>query len=125
MVTRHSFAGSEQAVFCQHRENKSHQDPIRFSQYAIDYWQYSQSEEYKDTEQYWINQFKENIPVLNMPLDWPRPPLRTYKSKREDFVMDQQLVSKVKQMGAKAGCSFVTTLLSAFEVLLYRFIDQN
>ncbi len=96
-----------------------------FSQYALAQKAFSQSEEYKQIEQYWVDQFKDNVPVLDMPTDFVRSAIRTYKSHRDDFPLDPQLVGAVKKLAQKAGCSFVTTLLASFEVFLMRITGQN
>ncbi len=97
----------------------------KFSQYALDQRAFSETSEYKNIVHYWVDQYKGNVPVLNLPTDFPRPPVRTYKSQRDDYALNRELVSAVKAMGTKAGCSFVTTLLSAFEVYLHRLTGQN
>jgi amino acid adenylation domain-containing protein len=97
----------------------------KFSQYALDQWAFSETEEYKNIVQYWVDQYKGDVPVLNLPTDFPRPSARTYKSQRDDYALNTELVSAVKAMGAKAGCSFVTTLLAAFEVYLHRLTGQK
>jgi len=97
----------------------------KFSQYALDQWAFSETEEYKNIVQYWVDQYKGDVPVLNLPTDFPRPSVRTYKSQRDDYALNRELVSAVKTMGARAGCSFVTTLLAAFEVYLHRLTGQN
>lgn len=96
-----------------------------FSQYAIEQWEFLESPEYARTVGYWLDQYKENIPVLDMPTDFPRPSLRTYKSQRDDYPLDGTLVQAVKKLGAKAGCSMVMTLMTAFEVFLYRLTGQE
>ena len=101
------------------------QPALPLSTYAREHWKFAESDQYKKIEQYWIDQFKDNVPVLNMPTDFPRPSVRTYKSHRDDFTIDQELVAAIKKMGAKAGCSFVTTLLASFEVFLHRVTGQN
>ena len=100
-------------------------DAFPFSKYAVEQWDFSETEEYKKIEDYWIDQYKNNVPVLNVPTDFPRPSLRTYKSQRDDYPLSGELVASAKKMGAKAGCSFVTTLLAAFEVFLYRLTSQH
>jgi amino acid adenylation domain-containing protein len=96
-----------------------------FSNYALQQLNLSESREYKETEQYWVDQFKGSEHLLNLPTDYPRPALRTYKSHREDFVMDGSLTNEVKKLGKSAGSSFVTTLLAAFEVFLQRLTGQD
>jgi amino acid adenylation domain-containing protein len=96
-----------------------------FSDYAIAQSKLPESEDYKQTEDYWVNSFIGSSHQLNLPLDFPRPAGRTYKSHREDFVMDKALASAVKVLGKNTGNSFVTTLLAAFEVFLAQLTGQE
>lgn len=96
-----------------------------FSDYALEQSALQKSEEYKETEQYWLNQFKGSDHFLNLPVDYPRPALRTYKSHREDLVMDGALATGIKKLGKSTGSSFVTTLLAAFEVYLQKLTGQD
>ncbi|NEO86255.1 MAG: amino acid adenylation domain-containing protein [Spirulina sp. SIO3F2] len=77
------------------------------------------------TLDYWRSLYAENIPVLDFPSDRPRPPLRSFAAAREDWDLSADLISAVKKLGAKRKCSFMTTLLSAFEVFLYRITGQT
>lgn len=99
-------------------------EAYQFSQYAEDYLKFSETDKYKKNEKYWVDKFSD-VPVLNMPTDFPRPASRTFKSNRYDHEMDRHLVSLIKTTGMKAGCSFVSTMLSAFEIFLYRLTGQN
>ncbi|MBC7828215.1 MAG: amino acid adenylation domain-containing protein [Chitinophagaceae bacterium] len=106
------------------KEVQPHKSP-RFSEYAIDQWKFSQSDEYTRIEKYWIDQYQNNIPVLSLPTDFHRPAMRTYGSRREDFVMEPELVASIKKLGAQSGCSFVITLLSLFKLYLHRITNQD
>jgi amino acid adenylation domain-containing protein len=97
----------------------------RYSDYAIEQTKAVESEESRQTEQYWIDQFNGSSHLLNVPADNPRPAMRTYKSKRADFTLDAALVAEVKQMARKAGTSFVTTLMAAFEVFLQQITGHE
>lgn len=96
-----------------------------YADYALEQLQFSQSAEYQRIENFWVNKYKENIPVFDIPTDFSRPATRTFKSQRLDYPMDSDFVLAIKKMGLKAGCSFVTTLLAAFEVLLHRLSGQE
>ncbi|GAB3992312.1 hypothetical protein GCM10028807_25120 [Spirosoma daeguense] len=100
-------------------------DAPLYSQYAAEQHAFIGSEEYRDTEKFWLEQYQESVPVLDLPTDFARPALRTYDSLRKDYPLEASLALAVKQMGLKAGCSFVTTLLAAFEVFLYRLTGQQ
>jgi amino acid adenylation domain-containing protein len=100
-------------------------EPECFSEYAIAQQEAKGSEEEIETEAYWLNQFSDSIPVLDFPTDRPRPSVRTFDAAREDWDLDPALVSNLKQLGNKLGCSFTTTLLTSFEVLLHRLTGSN
>ncbi|MHC5933184.1 non-ribosomal peptide synthetase [Nostoc sp.] len=99
--------------------------PDHFSEYATLQEEEAQSPEAIATEQYWLDQFADSVPVLDFPSDRPRPPLRTFNAAREDWHLNPELVANLKQLGTKLGCSFMTTILSGFEVWLHRLTGQN
>jgi len=108
-------------------KNESIQLPAapQISTYAEEELIFKESDEYKVIESYWLNQYKENIPVLDLPTDYPRLSPRSYKSSRYDYPVDKEQVADLKSTGAKAGCSLVNTLLSAFEIFLYHETGQT
>lgn len=101
------------------------EEPDHFSEYATLQEEEAQSPEAIATEQYWLDQFADSVPVLDFPSDRPRPPLRTFNAAREDWHLNPELVANLKQLGTKLGCSFMTTILSGFEVWLHRLTGQN
>lgn len=96
-----------------------------FSDYAADESQFLRSADYRTIEAFWLDQYRDAVPVVDLPTDFPRPTRRTYTGHRLDFSLDTALVQAVRQMGVRAGCSFVTTLMASFEVLLYRLTGQT
>ena len=99
-------------------------EPEAFSEYAA-VAASENSEEAQETLDYWLHQFADTPPVLDLPLDRSRPPLRTFDAAREDWVLSPELVANLKQLGIQLSCSFMTTLLSSFEVFLHRLSGQD
>ncbi|MEO6632946.1 MAG: amino acid adenylation domain-containing protein, partial [Mucilaginibacter sp.] len=99
--------------------------PPLFSVYAVNEMVHTDTGLNKETEQFWIDQFIGSGHILDIPTDFPRPTLRTYKSHRDDLVMDGALASDVKKLAKTNGTSFVTTLLAAFEVFLKQISGQE
>jgi amino acid adenylation domain-containing protein len=92
----------------------------KYSDYARSETARSSGPEAKEHEKYWLSQFKGELPVLELPSDRPRPPQRSYESRRIDVLLDAALMSQVKQFGLKQRSSFFTTLLAGFKALLHR-----
>ncbi|GAB2588097.1 non-ribosomal peptide synthetase [Spirosoma areae] len=100
-------------------------EALLYSAYAAEQQLFSQTADYQAVESFWLDQYKGQVPVLDLPTDFPRPALRTYAISRRDYPLDESLGLAVKKMGAKAGCSLVTTFVAAFEVLLHRLTGQD
>ncbi len=71
-------------------------------------------------ERYWLDQFAQGAPVLDLPTDHPRPATRQYAAARVDYVLGADLVRRATRAGARAGASQFATLFGAFGMLLHR-----
>ena len=100
-------------------------EPVSFKEFADAQILFERSPQYAQIQKFWLGQYQQGVPVVDVPTDFPRPAVRTYKSHRLDFSLDETLVAALKNMGREAGCSFVTTLVTLFDVWLHRLTDQN
>src|SRR5690606_35792181 len=98
---------------------------IQYSDYVKEFDEYSKSDEFRATEEYWLKQFAGELPVLDVPTDNSRPLTRTFKSVREDFHVPKELIERVNQVGAASGASLVSTLIAAFETYLHIITRQK
>ena len=101
------------------------EEAARFSDYALLQEQLVEDEQTNSAESYWLEQFADTIPILDLPVDHPRPALRSYNATRLDYALGSNLVADLKRVGARSGCTFFTTLLATFEAFLYRLSDQE
>jgi amino acid adenylation domain-containing protein len=75
---------------------------------------------------YWLGRFSGNaLPVLDLPLDRPRPAVRTFNSHRAERLLDKRLVAALRVTSTKAGVSLFTGLLSGFVATLHRLSGQE
>src|SRR6185369_153865 len=74
---------------------------------------------------YWQKQLSGAPPVLNLPTSRPRPTVQTYAGSNERFHLDQELATKITQFARDHNSTVFTTLLTAFQILLYRYTGQN
>lgn len=87
--------------------------------------EYHQSTEYQETLNFWINEFKDGISPVELPINQPRPALRTYHACRLDIPLDPETIRQIRTIGAKAGCSFVNTMIAAFEIYIHRLTSSD
>ncbi len=96
-----------------------------FSAYAREETSPDRQRTAADDEAYWLARYKDDVPILELPLDRPRPPLKTYASRREDGVLDAGLVRDLRKIGSADRASLFAVLLAGFEVLLARLSGQE
>lgn len=99
--------------------------PPQFSAYAGEELEMINSGGGKEAEDFWLNLYAEEVPVMDIPVDRPRPIARTFKAKRTDYDIDPEIVRKLKKTGAKYGCTFMTVLIAAFKTFLFRLVQDN
>lgn len=94
---------------------------IQYKDYAV--WQNKllQSEEMKVQEQYWLNRFHDQIPVLNLPHDFERPAVQSFAGDRMDFVIDPVVTDRLHAIAKETGSTMFMVLLAAFQILLSKY----
>jgi len=97
----------------------------QISDYVVEMAYFRGNGTYEQTKNYWLDIYKDGAPTVDFPTDYSRPVTRSYRSNRIDRELPVQLMEQLKQTGVKYGCSFVNTLLSAFEIFLYLKTNQE
>jgi amino acid adenylation domain-containing protein len=98
--------------------------PEPFSEYARAQALAAASPEREAAREYWRKRFSGDIPVLELPTDRPRAPLRTQRADRIDVPLDPELIALLRKAGAKQGASLFSALLAGFQALLHRVTGQ-
>ena len=74
---------------------------------------------------YWRQQLAGPLPVLDLPTDFARPAIRSYRARSSTIYLDPTLTRAIVALGESHGTSLYTTLLAAFQVLLGRLTGQD
>jgi amino acid adenylation domain-containing protein len=74
---------------------------------------------------YWREQLSGSLPVLALPADRSRPPVQTYQGAAVDFRLPSALTHRLKKVAQEHRATLYMVLLSAFQVLLYRYSGQE
>lgn len=98
---------------------------ISYADYSADEEKFLKSTASSEIEDYWVKQYRNQLPTFELPLNRKRPPLRTYNASRIDLEVNPQVISTLKKTGARHGVSFVATLVAAFEVFMFRITGSS
>ncbi|MBE9010858.1 non-ribosomal peptide synthetase, partial [Pseudanabaenaceae cyanobacterium LEGE 13415] len=107
-------------------EGKSPQLPALSIQYPdFAQWQrnWLQGEVLEQQLSYWREQLQ-NLPALNLPTDRPRT-TQTYEGGTYPLQFSPMLTEKLEALSQQCGASLFMTLLAAFQVLMYRYTEQE
>jgi amino acid adenylation domain-containing protein len=98
--------------------------PIQYADFSM--WQrnYLQGEVLEKKLGYWKDKLSDSEP-LQLPLDFERPSVQSTKGAIASFSIDKDLSDSLNSLSKKNGVTFFMTLLSAFNVLLYRYSGQE
>ncbi len=73
---------------------------------------------------YWREELAGELPVLNLPVDHPRPAVQTFRGAACQFRLDDGLRRRLRSLAARNGATLYSVLLAAWAVLLHRYSGQ-
>lgn len=79
----------------------------------------------KRQKDYWLSVFSEGSPVLDMPLDKPRPAVQSFDGSGFAFEIDGGLTKRLEELAKKENATIFMLLLAAFNVLLMKYSGQE
>ena len=74
---------------------------------------------------YWRKQLEGIPPLLELPLDKPRPAYQTYNGDFKLFEIPAELSNRLRELSRQQDATLFQTLLAAFFVLLHRYSAQD
>ncbi|QYK69501.1 D-alanine--D-alanyl carrier protein ligase [Paenibacillus sp. S02] len=102
-------------------------EPLRIQYKDYTVWQHSQEqkERLQRQEAYWLDMFQGELPVLEMPTDYPRPAVQSYEGQTLEFFFDASKTDGLKQLASETGTTLFMVLLAAYNVLLHKYSGQE
>ncbi|GAB4192323.1 MAG: hypothetical protein OHK0022_06420 [Roseiflexaceae bacterium] len=99
--------------------------PVQYADYA--HWQraWLQGEKLDRLLAYWTGLLSGDLPVLALPVDYPRPAQRRHRGAAQPVELPPALVAGIDRLAQRAGCTPFMVLLAAFGALLGRYSGQS
>ena len=70
---------------------------------------------------YWLDRLSGELPVLDLPADHPRPPVKTYRGRSLEGHLPAADLVRLKAVARDSGSTLFMTLIAAAKTLLYRY----
>jgi len=99
--------------------------PIQYVDFA--HWQnhHLTKDKLVDQMEYWRQQLANIPPVLELPTDYPRPPVQKFRGGAEFFEISASLTEQLQSLSQKSGVTLFMTIVTAFFILLSRYTGQE
>ncbi len=98
--------------------------PIQYADFAAWQREWLEGEVLANQIAYWKQELAELEP-LQLPTDYPRPPVETFSAKGYQFKISSEVRVALEQLNQQHGTTMFMILLAAFQVLMYRYSGQE
>ena len=106
-------------------QEKVHQEELKIQFKDFVFWRNNQKEDYIKSEQYWLEQFKGELPVLNIPSLKSRPLTKTFNGSKASHQFSNAFSNELKAFAKSHDATLFMVLLSTINVLLYTYSSQE
>jgi amino acid adenylation domain-containing protein len=122
--------GTTQAIF--NREFMQLYNGEKLPPLKLQYRDYSQwlrtekkTRDLEKQEKYWFERLNGELPVLNLPTDYPRPDIQRFEGNRIAFFLDKIPVAALGRIGEQEGASRFMVLQAITSIWLWKLSGQE
>ncbi|MHC5728894.1 MAG: condensation domain-containing protein, partial [Nostoc sp.] len=87
--------------------------------------QEAQSPQMQEHRDFWLKTYEGEIPVFELPTDFPRPTVKTYTGGRENKIIAPQLWRDLQTVGRKNQATLFMTIFAAYTAFLRRISGHD
>ncbi len=98
---------------------------IQYKDYAAWHNQELVSDDIAPHKAYWLKQFEEEVPILELPADKERPAVKTFNGASLTITIDKGVLDELNKTGKALGGTLFMTLMACVNTLFYRYTGQE
>ncbi|MDA3655902.1 condensation domain-containing protein, partial [Bacillus cereus] len=98
---------------------------LQYKDYAEWQQEFIQSEAIQIQKEYWMNRFKDGVPVVELPTDYMRPSIQSFEGDSVFFEIDVSLTKRLKQICQDNGVTLYMALMSIYQIWLSKHTGQE
>ncbi|AMM92983.1 peptide synthetase [Peribacillus simplex] len=99
--------------------------PVQYADFALWQKEWQKEEDLDEHLQYWKEELHGELPVLQLPMDRPRPSVQTHRGASQTLMLPYFLREKLKELSQQEGTTFFMTLMAAYQSFLARYTGQD
>lgn len=95
--------------------------------YSYIQWQkeFMQTEEWKNQEEYWLDQYSEGLPEMNMKTDYEREQFDSFTEATIVQQLSEDMVAKIDAFCVNYKVTANMLMLASYNILLYRWLEEE
>lgn len=90
-----------------------------------DYSEWMNNRAHEKEKEYWIGQFRETVPILNIPTDYRRPMVQRFRGDLIRWEMDHNTLEQVQKLVRQTGLTEYMVYLSSLMILLNKYSREE
>lgn len=101
--------------------------PLRIQYKDYSAWQDQElsGKELEGHRNFWLHYLSEPLPALELPTDFPRPKLRSFKGELLEFALAEDLSKGIHELCKKNEATLFMTFVAAVQVALHKYANQT
>ncbi len=99
--------------------------PMTYADYARQQREVVGGEKARQDLDFWVSRLGQELPVLELPTDHPRPPIMSSNGRAFFLKFPSELSETIRQFSKRQRVTLFMTLLSGFALMLQRFSGQK
>ncbi|MCP4146778.1 MAG: non-ribosomal peptide synthetase, partial [bacterium] len=101
--------------------------PLRLQYKDYAEWQNSRTQTrlLKQQEEFWTKEFPGEIPVLNLPTDYPRPLMQSFEGSSLRFILDKEETKQLNETAGEKNTTLFMMIISILTILLSKLGSQE
>ncbi len=95
--------------------------PLQYKDYSVWEQQALQSVELDRQKRFWLEALSGELPILDLPTDFVRPPIKSERGHTIFFEIEDKLAQQLKQFAREANTSLFMVMMSVYQILLSKY----
>ncbi|MBN3958479.1 non-ribosomal peptide synthetase [Nostoc sp. NMS8] len=111
--------------FCNGQPSPLSELAIQYVDFAAWQRQWLQGEVLETQISYWLKHLENAPKILELPTDYPRPAIQTFRGATYSFKLSPELSASLNKLSQQQGSTLFMTLLAGFQTLLWRYTGSE
>jgi acyl carrier protein len=99
--------------------------PLRIQYKDFSEWQNGGKEKLKRQEEFWLKQFERGIPLLELPVNYPRPAEKSFEGDSLRFEFGKHETAELRKIALEENATLFVILLAIFNIFLSKISGQD